>query len=331
MGFAEGGAENIPRYRQIADEYEWKIRQGQYRKGDRLPSEAALAKEKEAAVGTVRRAYEELVNRTLIYKVRGGGAYVHFERETDGLGRENPREIAEEAFCKLAQTGLKMNELYALVRSAVREVYREEQKLGAALVDCNLETMHEVMKNLEQEIPYLEVEPYLLSELFSGEKTVSPHCVLAIVSQKHYGEFIRYADSIRLKTEEVALRESRETISRLTVIPDWQEIRILYRSREFLDSVQYTLKILGKKNRVRCIQEQQITEDDEAYYGGKTPFIIPADYMDYGNARMLQVVGHAEKIGSLIIPFQFEIDKGSLLHLKRVFNQVRAKESEMGL
>lgn len=248
-----------------------------------------------------------------------------------GPAKADIREILEDTFWKLTETGLKMNELFSIVRNAVDEAYKEEQKLRAALVDCNIETLHEVMKSLEKEIPYLEVEPYLLGELLSGETVIGPRCSVALVSQKHYNEFIRYADSIRLKTEEVALRESRKTIARLTVIPDWQEIRILYRSKEFLDSVQYTLRCLGKKNKLRCIQEQQITEDDEAYYGGKAPFVIPADYKDYSNARTLQVISHAEKIGSLIIPFRFEIDKGSLLHLKRVLEHVRVKELEMGL
>lgn len=331
MGRIADRGDELPRYRQIADEYAKKILGGVYKKGDRLPSEAALAKEKSVAVGTIKRAYAELEGRELIYKVRGGGSYVRLEREEDRLLHREPDELIEETFWRLRETGLRMNELFSVVCEAVHECYTEERKLAAALVDCNMETMHEVMRNLEREIPYMEVEPYLLDELLSGKTVIGSRCSVALVAQKHYSDFIRYADSIRLKTEEVALRESRETIARLTVIPDWQEIRVIYRSREFLESVQYTLKCLGKKNKLRCIQERQITEDDEAYYGGKTPFVIPADYREYGNARMLQVIGHAEKIGSLIIPFKFEIDKGSLLHLKRVLELVRAKELEMEL
>lgn len=330
MQDAKYPGEALPLYRQIADEYAGRIQSGEFGKGDRLPSEAALAAERKAAVGTVRRAYADLEKRGFIYKVRGGGAYVRGEEAAAPSGTR-PEKIVEEAFLALSGTGLKMNELFSVVKEAVDAAYRRERKLTAALVDCNMETMHEVAKNLEQEIPCLEVEPYLLNELFSGETVIGSRCGVVLIPQKHSGEFIRYADSLRLRVEEMALRESRETIARLTVIPDWQEIRILYRSREFLESVQYTLRSLGKKNRQFCIGEQQITDDDEAYYGGKAPFIIPADYKDYGSARMLQVIGHAEKIGSLIIPFSFEIDRGSLLHLKKVLELLRARESEMGL
>ncbi len=318
----------MPLYARIAAEYEEKIQSGELREGDRLPSEAALAAETGAAVGTVKRAYAQLEEKGYIYKVRGGGSYVRSERALSAADAD-PEKLVENTVRELAGTGLKMNELFRIVRGVIREIYREERKLRVALVDCNEETLHEVKGGLEKEIPFLEAETYLLKELFSGETVIGSECRLALVPQKHYGEFIRYGDSINIRTETVALRESRETIARLALIPDWQEIRILYRSQEFLDSVRYTLRGLGKKNQLRCIREQQITGDDEAYYGGKTPFVIPADYKDYGNARMLQVIGHAEKIGSLIIPFRFEIDKGSLVNLKRVLDQMWAKEMEM--
>ena len=194
-----------------------------------------------------------------------------------------------------------------------------------ALVDCNSETLHHIMLDLKKKTG-LEVEPYLLNSLFSGESMISPRCALTLVAEKHYNDFIRYADSMHLWTEKVALRESRKTIAKLTVLPDWQDICILYRSREFLESVQYTMKVLGKKGRLLCVNEQQIGLEQERLTKEPLSFIIPPDYMDYSSNLALQLISRAKKMGCPVVPFEFEIDKGSLLHLKQVFENLQEEE-----
>ena len=315
-------------YKKIADEICGQIENGTLKKGMRLPSEAAMSQKQGVAIGTVKKAYADLQGKGYIYKIRGGGAYVSGDMSDGGGGENAPEDVAGQMIQELVQKGFRMNQIYAMVQKQTKQVFDRAQLVKAALVDCNKETLHNVQNDLEL-IPYLDVKPFLLEELFSGEKVIGSEYRLAVVSQKHYGDFIRYADSIHLRTEEMALRESRETIARLTVIPDWQELCILYRSREFLESVQYTLKCLGKKNKIIAINEEQLTDEVGGYGTEKIPFVIPPDYMEFCNARLLQVVGRARKAGNLIIPFEFEIDKGSLLHLKRVVEEMRGREAEL--
>lgn len=321
------GENRIPLYQQIAAEIEDRIRNGTFKKGTRLPSEVTMSRDKGVAVGTVKKAYAALESRGFIYKIRGGGSYVSGGNTRDFDETELPIEVVGRLIRDLTQKGFRMNQIYAMVQKQMEQVFSGEQRVKAALVDCNLETIHDVMNDLGV-IPCLETEPFLLEELFSGERVIGSEYSLAIVSQKHYGDFIRYADSIHLRTEEMALRESRETIARLTVIPDWQEICVLYRSQGFLDCVQYTLKCLGKKNKLIAVREQQLSSDISRYMREKIPFIIPPDYMDYSGARLHQIVGRARKVGSMIVPFEFEIDKGSLLHLRRIVDEIQSRGAE---
>ncbi|MEF9938994.1 MAG: GntR family transcriptional regulator [Clostridium sp.] len=325
--------DEIPLYKQISQAVCAEIEKGNLKKGMRLPSEAAMAEVKQVAVGTVKRAYADLEAEGHIYKIRGGGAYVSGDMnasEEIKSSEGTPEEIVARTVRELSQSGLHMDRIFSIIQKQSEQVFRRDERIKAALVDCNFETLHNVMGDLEQ-IPYLEVEPFLLEELLSGEKVIGSQYSLALVSQKHFGEFIRYADSIHLRTEEISLRESRGTVARLAVIPDGQEICILYRSREFLESVQYTLKWLDKKNKLICIEEQQFTKEDETYIEAKLPLVIPPDYMDYSSARILQMIGRARKVGSLLITFEFEIDKGSLLHLKRTLENIQTREAELGI
>lgn len=325
------GEGKVVLYRQISDELCHEIEAGNLKKGMRLPSEAVMSDMKKVSVGTVKKAYGDLEKNGYIYRVRGGGAYVsggEAQDFQDGIG--SPERIAAQAVRELSQSGLPMNRIFSIIQEQSSRVFQGDQRIKAALIDCNLETMHKVVKDLEQ-IPYLDVGLFLLKELFSGERVIGSGYSLALVSQRHFGEFVRYADPIHLRTEEISLRETRETIARLAVIPDAQKICVLYRSREFLESVRYTMKSLEKKNQLICIDEQQLTGEEEKYVDEKLPIILPPDYMDYSSARILQIIGRARKVGSLLIPFEFEIDKGSLLHLKQVVERIRAREAEFSI
>lgn len=312
-------------YSLIAGELYGKIESGEYAAGDRLPTEAALAKEKGVSVGTVRKAYDKLRRRGCIYKVRGGGSYVQGGESPES--RSTPQELVERTIETLTDTGIPMSRIFLLLRKQMESVFRSDRKVKLALVDCNSETLHHVMLDLKKKTG-LEVEPYLLHDLFSGESMISPRCIMTLVAEKHYNDFIRYADSMHLWTEKVALRESRKTIAKLAVLPDRQDVCILYRSREFLESVQFTMKVMGKKGRLKCVNEQQIGLEQERLARESLSFIIPPDYMDYSSNLAFQLIGRAKKMGCTVIPFEFEIDRGSLLHLKQILENLKEDDHE---
>lgn len=65
-----------PRYQQIADDLRDRIERGQYGPGDKLPSEAKLIEEYEAARLTVRQAIRTLAEAGLVEARHGSGVFV---------------------------------------------------------------------------------------------------------------------------------------------------------------------------------------------------------------------------------------------------------------
>jgi GntR family transcriptional regulator len=63
-------------YRQVADHIAARIDAGELRPGARLPGERALAEEYGVALGTVRRAVEELRERGLVETLPAKGTYI---------------------------------------------------------------------------------------------------------------------------------------------------------------------------------------------------------------------------------------------------------------
>lgn len=318
----------IPLYKQLSDEIRKQIETGELKSGMRLLSEAAMSEQKGVSIGTVKKAYSDLEKSALIYKVRGGGSYVSGKSESCLPECSTPEEIVAEAVRELSQYGLKMNRIFSIIQEQSGQVFRSDRQLRAALIDSNPEVMHYVIEELKQ-FPFLEVKPYVVGKLLSGETVPVFDFDLALVSHRYYDEFIGYADSLRLRTERISLIESRETIARLAVIPDRQDICVIYRSHEFLNEVRYVLKEFGKKNKLICISEEHFTSNDERYIYEKFPFIIPPDYINYSGSGILQLILRAQKVGCLLIPFEIRIDKGSLLHLKQTLEGIRTREAKL--
>ena len=66
----------IPLYHQVMEILEEKIATGEWRDGDRLPTESELASQFNISNITVKRAVLELVDKGLLYRQRGKGTFV---------------------------------------------------------------------------------------------------------------------------------------------------------------------------------------------------------------------------------------------------------------
>lgn len=75
--------ENTPIYKEIIKDIRWKIENGTYGPGQKLPSERELCRQYQVARGTLKTAISELKQSGLLEQTRGSGTYVKKK------GREN--------------------------------------------------------------------------------------------------------------------------------------------------------------------------------------------------------------------------------------------------
>lgn len=81
---------NLMKHRRISQWIIDSINSGQFRPGDKLPSEHTMAKQFEASRQTVRHATDELVERGLLTRLRGSGTYVSGSAYSSGF---SPKRI----------------------------------------------------------------------------------------------------------------------------------------------------------------------------------------------------------------------------------------------
>ncbi|KAA9233751.1 GntR family transcriptional regulator [Aerococcus mictus] len=71
---------SIPIYQQLVEIFLNRIKQGSWKKGEKIPSEAELIKQLNISRGTLRKAINELVDRNVLEKIQGKGTFVKNEK-----------------------------------------------------------------------------------------------------------------------------------------------------------------------------------------------------------------------------------------------------------
>lgn len=87
-----------PIYRQIADQFYWRIIRGELQPGDKLPSVRECAVEFKVNPNTVARTYNEMEREDVVETKRGQGTFVTTDEEVLFALKENMKKVHIEQF-----------------------------------------------------------------------------------------------------------------------------------------------------------------------------------------------------------------------------------------
>lgn len=116
-------SENIPIYKQIADQIKYAIVSGEVGVGEYLPSIRGLAAELGISVITTRNAYDELLNSGFISSRAGKGFYVN-ECKAEKIrseGLKKAEEMLKNAVNRATQSGITKDEMFDILKRIYEE------------------------------------------------------------------------------------------------------------------------------------------------------------------------------------------------------------------
>ncbi|WP_421850531.1 GntR family transcriptional regulator [Oricola sp.] len=116
-----------PRYQMLADLLRQRIGNGEYKPGDRLPSESELCVEHGVSRGTVVRAIEQLVLEGVVHRRQGAGSFV--ARPSLRRRAGNLLSFSESA----AGEGMRSTQSLLSIEMATEDLVREFQCGGPAI------------------------------------------------------------------------------------------------------------------------------------------------------------------------------------------------------
>jgi DNA-binding transcriptional regulator YhcF (GntR family) len=313
-----------PAYRQIIDQLGALVRSRTLKPGQKLPPERDLALRLKTARGTVKKAYEELVRQGLVTAFRGRGSFVAGgappappERPAEGSRKDRAMGLIDQFLDRLHQLKFSWREIKALLDLRILEREQALEDLALAAVDCNPEALAIYEKQLFF-LPGVRITRYLMDDLppgAEGERTLAPFDLI-ITTTTHYPDLLARVGGLQDKILQVAVSPTPETSVRLARLAALPRLGVICESPRFLEIIRNHLRTLDiPDDRISPLPLSEIARLPEFLRDLDAVIVPPGTSLQRRREHLPAVQAFAER-GGRLVPFDYQIDRGSLLHLE---------------
>ena len=309
----------IPIYVQILAQITTMVKNNILKAGDKLPPERDLANELDVARGTVIKAYKELEKNKVVEVIQGSGTYIsRLQDILEADRKEMAVTIINELLSKLESMNFTQREISTLINILINDRDNKYKKVKIATIDCNPEALNIYEEQLGY-ISQVKTFKYLLDEIYSSKNAeiTLENCDIIITTSTHFNELLSKIPAHKNKIMQVAVSPSHQTIIDIASISSSSaaaSIGIICKSFEFLKKIERSLKSVNIPFKNVSYVFDGETEDIAAFAKSKTALIIPR-YTAFEN-KYKSVIDEFSKGNGKIIRFDYQIDRGSLIHIE---------------
>lgn len=306
-----------PVYQQIIEQITRKLRAGELKPGDKLPTERELAEALGIARGTVNRAYEELTRSQILESIPGRGSFISAQQDVAETSRkERAVALISELIDTLRNLRFSYREIRTLIELGILEKERLFEELSIAVVDCNPEALAVFRKQLN----FLTTMPltlFLLDDLAASTEVEKKLATfdLVLTSARHYTEVLGMAPGIKEKLIQVALSPSQDTIIALATIKPGRKLGVICESRQFRDIILNKLRDLMIDDGVEVLRYAEL-DRLPLFLADKEVIIVPPSWKQpEGKVAQAALQDFTSRGGKLII-FDYQVERGSVIYVE---------------
>ena len=297
----------IPVYQQLVDSIRAAIKTGRLADGQQLPT----VQELDLARGTIIRAYNTLEQEGLLEKVQGRGTFVRCAPVSAQSRKERAMAAIDTLLDELDDMGFSAAEINIFLNLKLRERSEMESKVKIALVECNLETLSQMAKQL-QSIPNVELYSYLMSSVVQYPYNLNEDLDLILTTPRHAEELARILP-MKKRVTTVAVHLTPEAVVSLVKLDCRKKVGILCQSQQFGEAIlracQFYAEEVTVADPVTIAQEDAIGQ----YLKDKQVILIPKDLEAHCSSEVLR---HLQNFPGERIRCAYEMDTGSMLYLR---------------
>lgn len=323
---------STPVYQQISTYIYKLIRQGHLTAGERLPPERELALRLNVARGTVKKAYDLLVQQKMVVAKRGHGSVVVgcSDGESEKMSRVDKAQkkiISLINELEVLDIGYReMGELFSAC------LFKREEEVAAftiAAVDCNPEALGIFRKQIAM-LTRMSMAQFLLEEVrneVDPEAMLQPFSLI-LTTTNHIGELKSLVPALAERCVPVIVQPSSATLVALAKIAADQRLGVIYQSKRFFEIIRIWLK----KSEVVAVPAGLCVEGADAaafadFLKGREVVILPPGFAAQFPTHAIMELNRFRQNGGTLLDFAYEIDRGSLLHLdsliRNLLNEAR--------
>lgn len=313
-----------PIYRQIVEQILLKIRTGELKAGEKLPTERDLAKQLYIARGTVKRAYKELADNNIIEIVQGSGSYVYAEKKLyDGERRKLAISVIDEVLDKLDLWDISIDEAEVLIRMCIARKQRGAKPVRGAIIDCNPESLYIFRRQLSY-IPNIAFSAIAVDMVImdSDPAALLADYDLLLTTQTHYGQVSECLGENCGKLFQVSIALSRQSIVSISTLPERSSIGIVCTSNKFSNLICDELSMFRAASGPLPVNFDRSTDSILSFISRYDTIIIAPDSIildpGFSDPRLSAFLD----TGGKLIPFDYMLDKGSLIYVEELASRV---------
>ena len=321
-------SDKIPVYKQIYLNIISQISAGEFANMTKLPPERDLAKELNVSRGTIKKAYEHLINNGYAYAEQGSGTFIISESETNGYKKDIDMMIES-----LSERDFSMEEIQAIFNlSILNKKNKENKNINVAVVDCNPETL-KIIRSQLLSFKNINCMTFLLNNVLNQKNSVEVFSDFQIIitTKTHFKILKRHmGEELSDRLVEIVMSIDRETILKIAEVKNINEVGVITNSKRFAKIINNNLvdmnRIAPKENFVSVFELDETefsvfdTENFNSFVSNKTCLIIPPIYAidadsDFIHGINEMVFYNAKEV--TIIMFNYVMERGSLIFIKQ--------------
>lgn len=341
-----------PIYRQISSQIAALIRAGRLTPGQQLPAERELALQLKVARGTIKKAYEMLVQQHYIVAARGRGSLVadspasqqgapvrarqtrlhntdvkaadakESDRPTSRL--EQATQLIENCIWQLEDIGFAWREMADLFNLLLTRREERFSQFAIAAIDCNPEALGIYQSQLAP-LTHIATARFLFAELREAKDpaTVLAPFDLILTTSNHIEELRSLVPELADKAVPVVVSPSQATLIALARLNNDSRAGVLYQSRRFFQIISGWVGKSGFNGDLSgiCYLDEKPAAI-EKFIDDKDVLIVPPGFAVQLPSELLHAINLFRQRGGLLIDFAYQIERGSLLYLEELIKNL---------
>ncbi|MCQ2561971.1 MAG: GntR family transcriptional regulator, partial [Clostridia bacterium] len=129
-------SQEVPIYRQIVDAVTAEVRSGRMEYGTKLPTVRDLSSALDIAIGTIKRAYDELEASGIISKARGRGTFVSWTDDNSRSRKDRAMDAIDSTLDLMEELRFSQTEISISLDLKMRERKQRLNGDNVAAVEC---------------------------------------------------------------------------------------------------------------------------------------------------------------------------------------------------
>ena len=317
INFVEG----IPVYRQLVDRIRSNIKSGLMDNGLQLPTVRELSQQLGVALGTVKRAYDELAKEGMVQQVQGKGTFVSYRRIDPDSRKERAMAAIDTMLNELEAMHFSMAETKIYLDLKLREREKIQENLKVALVECNQEVLAQVADQLRQ-IPGIDLFSYVLDDVRRYPFRLAEEMDLVVTTMTH-AEEVEQLIAAPKKVARIALRLRPRYVSQIVKLPDETAVAVLCGTLRYGDLLRQTCT--AYTDRVTLMEPQLLGSDEGCaeVLAQAQAVLLPENFERYCSPLELEQLSDFSR-RSPLLRCAHQIDEGSLMYVEDKIERLRS-------